>query len=510
MVAWRSHPGDPRVRIPVLHLREPGNVVSRPYQPAVDFSFSISAKSEPTLLKLPHMLGFIWDALIEAEPDFGAASGGDAVKMFLIGLYRCLRYGTETWSPTGLSMSALRWPRRSAEVVYGLGYAFDDFVTFMSDRQADPDDPLLRRCPNLFSVTFKVATKGERNRDFSAVAHPPKPRRQDEQVASDKGPEPTLLEGVISPGDKRPPYFLSPTKRFPRDHLLDFLTNAFTYGNSEKPRRDVTGEFAAKLLVGGTRGAEVLHLWVNDLQITKSGELVSFLRHPSQYVEPSLGQSRADILAKYGLRPRNEERGRMRAGWKSPALNKEKWALITWLAGYEDLLKISFIEYILHVREPAMEERKARGLPDHPYLLVFPYSIPHLGVEVGDPYTMGAFGQSWKRAMDRRRATIGDPSLDHAKNLGTTKHAIRHLAGHTWIQDGLGLAAVMKILHHVSALSTSVYTLPDDWEIHKMAEEVKAKIRKGELSDSFRRPDTIEEAVRKYGEGVLSRFRRRR
>lgn len=509
MVAWRAHPSDPTVMLPVLHLREPGSVVSRPYQPTTDFSYSISAKSPATLLKVPQMVGFTWDAIIEARPDFSAIAGGDPVKMFLIGLYRCLRYGTDTWTPTGLPMSALRWPRRSAEVVYGLGYAFDDFVTFMSDRPAHPDDPLLRRCPNLFSVSFNVATKGERSRDFSAVAHPPKPRRQDEEVASDKGSQPTLLEGIVSPGDKRAPYFLSPTKRFPRDHLLDFLTKAFTYGNSEGPRRDMSGEFAAKLLVGGTRGAEVLHFWVNDLRITKAGKLVGFLRHPSQYVEPS-GQTRADILAKYGRRPRNEEKGRMRAGWKSPALNTEKWAFITWLAGYEDLLKISYIEYVLHVRAPAMEERKARGLLDHPYLLVFPYSIPHLGVEVGDPYTMGAFGQSWKRAMDRMRATFGDPSLDHAKNLGTTKHSVRHLAGYTWIQDGLGLAAVMKILHHKSPISTSVYTLPDDAEVHKMAEEVKERIKSGQLSDSFRRPATIEEAVRKYGEGVLARYGRGR
>lgn len=508
MVVWRSHPSDPRVRIPVLHLREPGNVVSRPYQPAMDFSFSISAKSEPTLLKLPQTLGLIWDALIETGPDFSAATGEAEVKMFLMSVYRCLRYGTEARSSTKLTMSALRWPRRSPEVVFQLGRAFDEFNRFMSDRPPDPDDPFLKRCRNLYRGTFKVAIREDTGREFSSVAHPIKSRRGGGQATSEERPEPTLLEGIIAPGDKRPPYFLSPTKRFPREHLLEFLTKAFTYGNPNKPQRDVTGEFAAKLLVGGTRGAEELHLWANDLQITRSGELLGFLRHPSQYIEPSIGKTRADILAEvYDRRPRHEEKGRMWAGWKSPALNGEQWAFITWLAGYEDLLKISFIEYILNVRVPAMEERKALGLRDHPYLLVFPHSIPHLGVNAGDPYTIGAFNQSWKRGMNRMRATTGDALFDHAKNLGTTKHAVRHLSGHTWIQDGLGLAGVMKILHHKSPISTSVYTLPDDAEVHKMAEEVKERIKSGQLSDSFRRPDTIEEAVRKYGEGVLARYR---
>lgn len=512
MVVWRRHPTHSAVQVPVLYLRNQGEAVSKPYQPALNFAIGSSGMSGTTLKKLPMILGAIWDCLVEGAPDVESLSHEEGLRLFLIDVCRYLLYGVQAWAPGKLTAPALRWGGRSGEVVRGLGWAYDEFSRVSGSRLSEADDPFVRRCPRLFNPAVQIAYGLKGLPEISQVAHANEnnaSKKDDGSPDNDEAVAP-ILRGLIPDREKRTPYILSPTKRFPKPYLLPLLSTAYTVseGLVDQVRRDETGEFFAKLGLGAIRGSEALNLWVNDLQVTKEGKLLGFLRHPTLYVEPSIGQTRREILAeRFGLVPRTQVHGRMFAGFKSPALNADRWSYITWLAGSDGLMRQSFVHYILNVREPAMAERRAQGYPDHPYLLVFTRSIPHLGVVIGDPYTAGAARRSWSRAIRRIGIREDSAPLMVAKYLGTTRHSLRHLCGKTWQEDGVDIHDIQGIMHHKSILSTGVYTLPDDSEIHEIAEKVSNRIKNGDLSGKFREFETLEKSVQKYAEAVSRRRR---
>ncbi|SEM12767.1 hypothetical protein SAMN04487976_12018 [Xaviernesmea oryzae] len=507
-VSWRPHPSDPHLQLPVLLLRNKGEVTSREYLPATNYLFGISA-SPTTLKKLPSMLGLIWDCLVELEISPDSLADVAAVKNLMIAICRFLLYGARSFTAGQHNISSLGWSPRSERVVDGLGLAFDAFVRDLPS-SVSSDDPFLSRCPGLFGGSFSVAYKKARrdSSGFSRVAH-----RGEASIGHNGPPEPEpaapkpILDKLKPKNERKKPYILSPTKRFPKDHLIPFLTKGFRVGSKAHPR-DETGEFAARLLLGGIRGSEVINLWVSDLTLL-GGRRRGYLRSPTLFKEQSGRTRREELEKKYGLLPRTEIRGKNRAGFKSPALDGGHSATIYWMVGSEEFLGQSFARYILNVRAPAMAERRALGYPDHPYLLVFPKSIPHLGIVVGDPYTMGAFRSSWKRAVRRYARIAKLRDMDVAKYLGTTIHAVRHLSGKTHQEDGDGIQRIQIKLHHKSILSSIVYTIPDDEEIHKAAEEVKERIKSGKFKADFRQFATMEESVRTYAESVLGgRFRR--
>ncbi len=509
-VSWRPHPKDPHVLLPVLLLRNKGEMKSQEYLPATKYLFGISA-SPTTLKKLPSMLGLIWDCLVELEISPDSLVDVTEVKSLMIAICRFLLYGARAFTAGQQAISSLGWSPRSGRVVDGLGLAFDAFVKDLPSTVSS-DDPFLKKCPGLFGGSFSLAYKKAKRggADFSRVAHfgeagighngPPEP--ESEPAA----PKP-ILDNLKPKNERKKPYILSPTKRFPKDHLVPFLTKGFRLA-SKAHRRDESGELAAKLLLGGIRGSEVMNFWVNDLTVV-NGRIRGYLRSPTLFKEQSGRTRRVELEEKYGLLPRTEIKGKNHAGFKSPALDDDHSARIHWMAGSEEFLGQSFARYILNVRARAMAERRALGHPDHPYLLVFPKSIPHLGIVVGDPYTMSAFRRSWKRAVRRYAKLANLAEMYVAKSLGTTIHAIRHLCGKTHQEDGDGIQTIQIKLHHKSIFSSIVYTLPDHEEIHNAAEKVKERIKTGNFKSEFRHFGTMEESVRTFAESILGgRFRR--
>lgn len=450
-------------------------------------------------MKAPTMMGLVWDYLLEAGIDPERLRFADDVALFFTSLCRHLLYGTTASAPANPDVTALNWNSRSPAVVKGLASAFDDFGAVMSRKRLS-SDPFVERCPGIFSGSFKLAYRSSRATDVSRVAHSNewKPQLLRNEVDIEIDP---VLEGIIPRNTSASPRALSPSKRTPSDLLFPILTKAFVVRRRPDGtlQRDRTGEFAAALLVGALRSSEIFHLWVNDLQVTPGGRLFGFLRHPALYIEPGDGSRRDVLRRRYSRVPRNEARGKTEyAGFKSVALNAEHWASIVWLPNTEDFLRISFVKYILEMREPAMEERRKLGLLDHPFLLVFPHSIPHLGINIGDPYTISAFRHSWGRAIDRLEGIVGRP-VAAAKYAGTTPHGVRHFNGKAWL-NFTSIENVRKIMRHVSILSTLVYTVLDDKEVHDIAEEVSERIKNEDFATDFSQFNTIEEALKEYAD----------
>ncbi|MBB4231002.1 hypothetical protein [Rhizobium mongolense] len=458
-------------------------------------------------MKAPTIMGLIWDYLLVANIEPERLRWQNEVALFFTSFCRHLLYGIDINAPGNRDASRLGWLPRTHLVVNGLAQAFDAFALVMSPRAPWAMDQFVQKCPGIFAASIKLALKSSHTPDVSRVAYAGEGGRSGRWQSNERVIEPNpILEGLIPRNTKARPRSLSPTKRMPQDLLFPILTKAFVVHRKKDgtERHDRTGEFAATLLLGALRSAEVFHLWVNDLQISKAGKLYGFLRHPGLYIEPGEG-SRRDLLSRryYGLRPRNEARGTtMFAGFKSVALNADHWSTIEWIPNTEDFVRLSFKHYILEVRGPAMEERRKLGHPPHPFLLVFQRSIPHLGIRIGDPYTLSAFRASWGRAIGRLETIVGR-SVILAKYAGTTPHAVRHFGGKAWATQ-TSIENVRKLMRHVSILSSLVYTALDDEEIHIIAEEVSERARNDDWVEDFRYFSSVEEELKRYANSAFA------
>lgn len=103
---------------------------------------------------------------------------------------------------------------------------------------------------------------------------------------------------------------------------------------------------------------------------------------------------------------------------------------------------------------------RPRHLPDHPFLLVTSGRTASVhGGDVGDPYTMSAFENSWGQAVRRIGREFDDPAmLTPRKRLGTTPHGGRHFYGRFLFSCELEGKIIQSCMHHKSLLSHEVYT----------------------------------------------------
>ncbi|TIP49775.1 MAG: hypothetical protein E5X77_09370 [Mesorhizobium sp.] len=219
---------------------------------------------------------------------------------------------------------------------------------------------------------------------------------------------------------------------------------------------------------GGFRHCEGLHMWVQDVveEPGKSGHALVVINHPSEalvsFRDPISGRekkaTREEVLnRRYGLRPRHlVKRGRYHAGWKGMDLNRDKQAFVHWLdetAGA--LFWMLYLGYLRFVRTPVMEQRRALGGYDHPFLFVSERE-PRRGdsnAMVGDPYSPEAHERNHEAAVRR----IG---LKCGKAYGTTTQGMRHAYGQTLMELSVPPQVIKKGLHHRHFLSQVPYTVP--------------------------------------------------
>ncbi|NTG08832.1 site-specific integrase [Rhizobium rhizogenes] len=289
------------------------------------------------------------------------------------------------------------------------------------------------------------------------------------------------------------PSSTKPVYRFPAQFVWPMLFYGFT---SLKGGTDETAELAAHIqFIGGCRSCEPFHIWVQDIQF-RDGRPYIFLHHPEDSnIRGRDGQSmnRASYLkVRHQRGTRNKLfKGAEAAGWKG--LEDEKGgALIQWLPipGIEERLGRLLLHYIRFTRPRLMQQRRAKGLPDHPFLLVSSGELTEDPTRVGAPYTRSAYYAAWARAVRRIAKKYNAPDLIVAKSKGTTTHGSRHFYGSFLKTIGADNDLIRRCMRHLSERSQIPYTKLTNQEVNEI---LKAAAQKNGLPDGF---ESTSEAIK--------------
>lgn len=246
---------------------------------------------------------------------------------------------------------------------------------------------------------------------------------------------------------------------FPAKYLGPFLYNGF---KDKLGECDEAGQLLAHLIIAlGLRKSEGFHLYTSDIQFIGDVPWI-FFHHPEFGKIQADGRdiSREEYLARFGLLPRNRDRGRNAAGWKGMADDEEGTPgyflpILSLRQRVARLLK----QYIYSTR-PAIMARRSRSLRDHPFLFVSSgRTLTSGGGDVGDPYTMSAFDHCWEQAVKRIGIMFDDPAMMVPKKWkGTTPHGGRHFYGRFLFTSGVEGRIIQSCMHHRSLNAHKVYT----------------------------------------------------
>lgn len=259
--------------------------------------------------------------------------------------------------------------------------------------------------------------------------------------------------------------------------------------NSKVPeiREDLTAKMIFLLLCfGGCRVSEPFHLWFNDVIVDVKNRCNVILRHPEEADTYFMGEqgTRREYLAGIGLLPRNADSTSRsyHAGWKNLSTDKSHNARIFWLHdGADALFTGTYVNY-LRYRSDLIEQRRRRGLPDHPFLFVSAGEDRNSKVsKVGDPYSMKAFTKVWDQALKRVSKALGRPIIKK-KEYGTTEHAPRHFYGQVLSDASAHPKMIQKGLRHRSILSQEAYTQPDYYKINSELQAARKRIDSGQTT----------------------------
>lgn len=243
---------------------------------------------------------------------------------------------------------------------------------------------------------------------------------------------------------------VAPVKAFDWMKFVELLADGFRRGCR---RRETDGQWLRNvmivLLLGGTglRISEPFHLFVEDVSPDPDAPGCAQVRlyHPSLGAAPRFGQQRwpdrQAYLARYNLEPRHLVAGRFHAGWKNLALtdSRENYALLSWRSPLYAQLFLS-----LYRRYIALRPRCG-----HPFLF-----ISERTEQYGEPYTVGAFRQTFKFAIEN----VG---LVYGKNVGTSPHGLRHAFCSALKQAGVSPEIIRGVMRHKSLESQQVYGQPN-------------------------------------------------
>jgi hypothetical protein len=471
VVVKQRHPAA-GLTVPALWVRQDRQSLSlKTFAPVIDLCIERSNSSYMTLRKPVIACGLLLDYVIQIEPELALSDIEDwgwLKRTLLNDFCNCLVRGTTESSHP--EIRKLDWSGGcSPSVLKGYGWGLDRLFEFLGDSllegryRATPAES----SSDIASWIFSEVAQHNKSREFSFLSHLRKPMGTQTRKAVGKN---------IFPRANTGDYRSEPVTRLSVDLIKPLITTAFVKrpaALSCHEREDVTGQLAAALSLGGQRGSETLHFWVDDVQ-PKGSKVIGVLRHPQFYRETKFGPTRQEILLReYGLLPRNLDCGRFAVGWKHPMLNKQFWARITWMPipGFQAFLAKLLLRYLIEIRRPTMASRRAVGLPDHPWLLVTTQDQPSRGVNIGDPYTRVALRHSWRRAILRLAKLRPNEDLRFGKREGTTPHGARHSYGYVFGELGASPKELQRLMHHVSILSQQSYRQQTEEEINKKFEE---------------------------------------
>lgn len=207
--------------------------------------------------------------------------------------------------------------------------------------------------------------------------------------------------------------------------------------------------------------SEPFHAFVSDVQFVGKRPWL-FLHHPEDgNVRDQYGNNsrRADYLRRFGMTARTVNEGREHAGWKGIA-GDDVGAPAYWLP-VEPIVERLYtkLRHYLLVKRPEIMKQRPKRLGDHPFLFVSSGLTAFSGGgQVGDPYAISAFRESWKAALLRVSRRYDAPELLFAKKRGTTCHGPRHHYGRFLRTMGVSGEIIQECMHHRHADSQRVYT----------------------------------------------------
>ncbi len=250
--------------------------------------------------------------------------------------------------------------------------------------------------------------------------------------------------------------------------FLPFLLEGV--GGSKDYRVRLRDQLILLMLHGcGVRESDALHLWIEDVLIDprKEDNVIIRLYHPELGKAPNGWKGKknqanraAYLREKFGLTPRNRLAGTARVGWKTRVVdNSDNYIQLYWFPSFlgEVFFKL-WKQYLLAIMPI---ERH------HPYAF-----LSFNSVSFSEPYTLNAFNQNYKVALDRIE-------LSASKINGLTPHSHRHAYGRRLSKAGVDPIIRKKALHHASLESQSVYTQPGALEVTEACEKATDKLMSG-------------------------------
>lgn len=243
---------------------------------------------------------------------------------------------------------------------------------------------------------------------------------------------------------KRPPMF-------PEDRFEELLFKGFKVAG----KYDYRGMLISLLMFGGgVRLSEAFQLYTADIQPHWNNDSIAFvaIHHPSLGHAPNhwknqkgqRGQRQEYLATNFGLHPRNVIRGKLRAGWKHPALDDKWYMQVYW---FPEWYGQWFLELWGYYLEQVIAIERA-----HPFAWV-----NLTGEPIGGIYSCSEYQKSLQRAVER----IG---LPYGKEYGTSAHGFRHAYAQRARRAGIDPVITQRIMHHCSPESQLVYTQP---EVHE-------------------------------------------
>lgn len=217
---------------------------------------------------------------------------------------------------------------------------------------------------------------------------------------------------------------------------------------------------------GGLRVSEALGLWVADVYEDPNNTESAMVRiyHPEDGKAPdsSRGRNRSTnrttyLREHYALTPRNRLHNTQRLGWKTKVMDhKDNYIQVHWFP--KDYGRFFMLLWLDYLRYLASIDRH------HPYAF-----ISFERRSLGNPYTQGAFNDSYDRGLRRIGLTSG-------KALGYTPHGHRHCYGRRLEKAKVSPLIIKKCMHHASLESQTVYTAPSLKEVSKRLTEATEQL----------------------------------
>lgn len=500
IVVVQRHPLITHLQIPMLYVDSGIRTNDRTLEPVqliVEYNLQHSAKSLQSRRTAARALGLLVD-FVRSDVARGIIEddglGFDVSQRLLARFATSLMKGTTVSSPDSVDPEAvnLNWlPATSVEVANNLLDGLKEIFTFLKSHK-----DFISTHSAWFDALPVTPTEciryvySNKIRDNLSIFGDLKFGKRSAEIDLRLGAVPSAQKSARQ----------SPTKRFPPGLLPDFINHGFILkpgSDNSPPIEDDTSKLKTLLEASfGLRGSETLHTWVSDITVV-NGQPCGRMKHPcfgTDWFDGKLMSRESRLRLEFDRTPRNLlDPGGEYAGWKGVLLEKD-YSVPLYLAphhGIGELLSETLIRYISGSRRVAMEARLARGLPDHPYLLVTcSSSNPD---EIGQPYTLAAARGGWRRSINRLNQFYPDREITVSKLNGTTPHGLRHLYGYSLAAIGLNERQIQLCLRHVSPLSSRVYTQPDPAEISDILNDARSP--KGGSATSALQSKTLGESL---------------